>query len=414
VQYEHITTGQHLRDFCELVASAPVVALDTEFVSEDSYEPDLCLIQLAAAGRLAIVDPLAVDDLSPLWELLTADGRETLVHAGREEFRFLLRHARKPPARWFDVQIAAGLVGMEYPASYSTLASKLLGKTIRKDETRTDWRRRPLSPRQLEYALLDVADLEAIRQVLHERLAALRRLHWLEEELAGWQQTLMQQQSEERWQRLAGIGGLSARSLAIVRELAIWRDAEAQHRNQPPRRILRDDLLIEIAKRQTADPKRIRALRGMERGDMQRHVPRIARCVERALALKESELPHLPRRKARPQLSLLGQFLSTALGSICRKAQVAPALAGTAQDVRDLVAWRLGVGQFDPGEVPLLARGWRAEVVGQVIDQLLRGELAIRISDPLHEEPLVFDRLSAPPAIRDAQPPAVPRDTDPA
>lgn len=320
MQYEHITTGQHLRDFCALISPAPVVAFDTEFVAEDRYQPELCLIQLAAAGRLAIVDPLAVQDLSPLWELLTADGRETLVHAGREEFRFVWRHAGRPPARWFDVQIAAGLIGLEYPASYSTLAARLLGKTISKDETRTDWRRRPLSPRQLEYALLDVADLEAIRRVLHRQLQAMGRLHWLEQELADWQQALLAQEREERWQRLSGIGGLAPRALAIVRELFAWRDAEAQRRNQPARRILRDDLLLEIAKRQTADPRRIRALRGMERGEMQQHVPRIARCVERALALKEHELPRLPRRKARPQLNLLGQFLSTALGSICRKA----------------------------------------------------------------------------------------------
>jgi ribonuclease D len=392
VRYDHITTGQHLRDFCASVADAPIVAFDTEFVSEDSYQPELCLIQLAAQGQLAIVDPLAFEDLSPLWELLTAAGRETLVHAGREEFRFLLKHAPRRPAAWFDVQIAAGLIGLEYPASYGTLSARLLGKPISKDETRTDWRRRPLTQRQLEYALLDVADLEAIRNVLHERLRELGRQAWLTDELAEWQAELVAFENGERWQRLSGISGLAPRPLAIVRELSNWRDAEAQRRNMPPRRILRDDLLIELAKRQTADPKRIRAVRGMERGDIQRHLPRIAECVERALSLKDQELPRLPRKNTRPQLNLLGQFLSTALGSICRSAEVAPSLAGTAQDVRDLIAYRLKLGGFDNGDVPLLARGWRAEVVGQVIDHLLAGDLAIRIADPLAEEPLTFDR----------------------
>src|SRR5438067_1301632 len=186
VQYDFITSDQHLRDYCQAIAAAPVVAFDTEFVSEHSYQPELCLIQLAAEGRLAIVDPLEVQDLSPLWELLTAPERETLVHAGREEYRFLLRHAGRPPARWFDVQIAAGLIGMEYPASYGTLSARLLGKTISKDETRTDWRRRPLTERQLEYALLDVADLEAIRDVLHSRLNELGRTAWVASELAEW------------------------------------------------------------------------------------------------------------------------------------------------------------------------------------------------------------------------------------
>ena len=392
MQYDLITTGEHLERFCRSIAEAPIVAFDTEFVSEDSYQPELCLVQLAAEGRRAIVDPLEIQDLAPLWRLLTEPGRETLVHAGREEFRFCLRYAGKRPHRWFDVQIAAGLIGLEYPASYGNLAGRLLGKNLSKDETRTDWRRRPLTERQLQYALQDVADLEAIRGVLHARLAKLGRLDWLEDELAAWQQDLEDFESGERWQRIGGLAGLSPRGLAVVRELWHWRDEEARRRDCPARRVLRDDLVIELAKRQTADVKRIRAVRGMERGDLQRYLPKIAEAVDRALKLENQDMPRLDRKPTRPQLNLLGQFLSTALGSICRSAEVAPSLAGTAQDVRDLIAYRLNLGGFAPGEVPLLASGWRAEVVGQVIDHLLAGDLAIRIADPLAEEPLEFER----------------------
>ena len=392
MQYELITTEPQLRDFCEGIRTASVVAFDTEFVSEDSYQPELCLVQIAAAGHLAIVDPLELTDLAPLWQLLTEPGRETLVHAGREEFRFCLRYAGRRPHRWFDVQLAAGLIGMEYPASYGNLAGRLLGKSLDKGETRTDWRRRPLTERQLQYALQDVADLEAMRNVLHLRLSKLGRLAWLEEELATWQTDLEAFEAGERWQRMGGVSGLSPRSLAIVRELWLWRDSEAQRRDCPARRVLRDDLIIELAKRQTADVKRIRAVRGMERGDLARYLPKIGECVERAVALKDAELPRLERKSTRPQLNLLGQFLSTALGSICRSAEVAPSLAGTAQDVRDLIAYRLNLGGFAPGELPLLASGWRAEVVGQVIDHLLAGDISIRIADPLADEPLEFER----------------------
>lgn len=394
MQYDLITTDQHLRDFCDVIRAAPVVAFDTEFVSEDSYQPELCLIQLAAAGKQAIVDPLEIKDLAPLWQLLTDPGRETLVHAGREEFRFCLKHAGRRPHRWFDVQIAAGLIGMEYPASYGNLAGRLLGKSLDKGETRTDWRRRPLTEHQLQYALQDVADLEAIRNVLHVRLSKLGRLPWLEEELATWQTDLEAFEAGEKWQRMGGVSGLAPRSLAIVRELWLWRDNEAQRRDCPARRVLRDDLIAELAKRQTADVKRIRAVRGMERGDLARYLPKIGQAVERALSYPESELPRLERKSTRPQLNLLGQFLSTALGSICRSAEVAPSLAGTAQDVRDLIAFRLKLGGFEPGEIPLLASGWRAEVVGQVIDHLLVGDLSIRIADPLADEPLEFERRS--------------------
>lgn len=391
MRYEYITSHQHLRDFCEVIASAEIIAFDTEFVSEDTYLPELCLLQIAADGHLAIVDPLEFSDLSPFWELLAQPGKETLVHAGREEFRFCMRAIGRRPNCWFDVQLAAGLIGLEYPASYGTLVQKLLGKTLAKDETRTDWRKRPLSQRQIEYGLQDVVDLQSVRSVIYSRLQELGRVEWALSELKNWQDEMERAETGERWRRIGGLSGLSPRSLAIIRELWNWRDAEGERRNIPTRRILRDDLLIELAKRQTADPKRMRAVRGMERGEVLRYLPKIGACVERALSLREDELPQPERRSSRPQLNLLGQFLSTALGSICRSAQVAPNLAGTAQDVRDLVAYRLNLGGFAPGEKPLLATGWRAEVVGTVIDHLLAGDLAIRIADPLDNEPLVFE-----------------------
>ena len=391
VQYDHVTTDQQLRDLCGQLAEADIIAFDTEFVSEDTYQPELCLIQVAARGKLAVIDPYAVKDQSPFWDLLTAGPRETLVHSGREEFRFCLRETGRRPASWFDIQIAAGLVGLEYPASYGTLAYKVLNKTLAKGETRTDWRRRPLSQRQLEYALQDVLDLEAIRWKLYEQLDKLGRVTWLEAELLDWQTDIEESERGEKWRRIGGLAGMSRRSLAVVRELWSWRDAEAQRRDIPARRILRDDLLLELAKRQTADMKRIRVVRGMEWGNVQKHLPAISEQIEKAMALSDSKLPHLERRVSRPQLNLLGQFLSTALGSICRTANVAASLAGTAQDVRDLIAYRLNLGGFVDGEIPILARGWRAEVVGNVIDHLLSGDLSIRITDPLAEEPLAFE-----------------------
>jgi ribonuclease D len=329
VQYENITNERELKDFCEVISSAPIVAFDTEFVSEDTYTPELCLVQVAAGGRLAIIDPLVVQDLSAFWNLVTEPGRETLVHAGREEFRFCLRATGKRPHRWFDVQLAAGLIGMEYPASYGTLTQRLLGKSLSKDETRTDWRRRPLSAKQLEYALQDVADLEAMRNILRDRLEKLGRLSWLESELEDWQVQIEQYEAGERWQRVGGISGMSPRSLAVVREIWNWRDSEAQRRNIPPRRILRDDLIVELAKRKSSDVRSIRALRGLERGDIQKHIPKIAESVERALKLSDADLPRPDRHPSRPQLNLLGQFLSTALGSICRRASVAASMVGT-------------------------------------------------------------------------------------
>ncbi len=388
VKYEYLATDRAVRDYCAQIAAAPRIAFDTEFVSEDRYHPELCLVQVAAQGRLAVMDPLAVSDLTPFWRLLAAAGHTTIVHAGREEFRFVRRAIGARPADLFDIQIASGLVGLDYPAAYGTLLQKLLGRSLSKGETRTNWRRRPLSKRQLEYALQDVLHLESLHCCLVERLEQLGRRAWLSEELATWQCELEREETTERWQRVSGISGLSRRQLAILHELWRWRDRQARARDMPPRRVLRDDLLIELARRASADPQQIRAVRGMDWRRLQRSIPEIAESIARGLNVPDDACPNTGPKAPRPQYNLLGQFLATAVASMARRAQVAPGLIGSVQDVRDLIAYHLGNGDSEP---PLLATGWRAEVVGQVVNRLLDGALAIRITDPNSEQPLSFE-----------------------
>jgi ribonuclease D len=199
--------------------------------------------------------------------------------------------------------------------------------------------------------------------------------------------------SEERWRRVSGNSGLDPRSLAIVHELWKWREDEARRRDQPVRRVLRDDLIVELAKRQTADVKRIRAVRGMERGDLARRLEQIASCIERAMARPAEQCPPRHPRQATPQLSVLGQFLFAALGSVCREANLAPNLVGGPNDIRDWIGWRLsGDDNRKSGHVPKLAAGWRAEFVGRLFDDLLSGKTAIRIGDPAAEHPLILER----------------------
>lgn len=394
MQYESITTESQLAGFCEAIDSAPNIAFDTEFVSEDTFRPQLCLIQVAAAGKLAVIDPLSVPNVDPFWRLLADPKHLSIVHAGREELRFSLRSIGQRPGRLFDTQIAAGLIGLEYPAAYSTLIAKLLGKSLPKGETRTDWRIRPLSRRQIEYALQDVAYLEELQSVLQAHLAQLDRQSWLDAEMSAWQAHVEAADSDERWRRVSGISNLGPRALAIVRELWRWREQEAQQRDQPAKRVLRDDLIVELARRQTADPKRIRALRGMSYRGIQRHISVLAEHIQQALNLPAESCPGSSfQRSARSQLNLLAQFLATALGSICRSAQVAPSIVGTTQDVRDLIAYHLEIDGFTRDNPPELARGWRAQVVGQVINHLLDGQLCIRITDPLSDQPLGIESL---------------------
>jgi ribonuclease D len=329
-----------------------------------------------------------VPDLTPFWQLTATAGRTSIVHAGREEFRFCRRAIGARPADLFDTQIAGGLVGSEYPAAYGTLLQKFLGQSLGKGETRTNWRRRPLTKRQLEYALQDVLYLEPLYHCLSERLQQMGRRTWLSEELSAWQLQLEHEETTERWRRVSGISGLSRRQLAILYELWRWRDRQARARDIPARRVLRDDLMLELSRRASADEQRIRAVRGMDWRKLQRSVPEIAACIAAGLNVPDDECPNSGPKTTRPQYNLLGQFLSTAVSSMARAANVAPGLVGSVQDVRDLIAYHLGYRDQD---TPALAQGWRSEVVGQVVDRLLDGALAIRITNPSSDQPLSFE-----------------------
>jgi ribonuclease D len=392
MQYHNITTDEQLQQYCRELAGHPRVAFDTEFVSEHTFRPVLCLIQVAANGELAAIDALAVTDLTPFWNTLAAEGRTTIVHSGRSEVEFSIQAIGRPPAGLFDVQIAAGLIGVEYPAGYANLLSKVLGLKVKKHETRTDWRRRPLSKKQLEYALSDALHLEPLYETLAKRLVELGRLEWMEEEMSTWRTELEKALSHERWRRVSGHSGLDARALAILRELYKWRETEAHRRNQPARRVLRDDLLIELAKRGSADPKQIQALRGMERGDLARRMDAISACITKALAMPEEEWPVRLPAEQMPQLSVLGQFLFAALGSLCRQSQLAPALVGTPNDIRELIVQR--THQVKSKKTPRLAKGWRAQFVGELFNELLDGQIAVRVTAPGEESPLSFERMT--------------------
>ena len=321
---------------------------------------------------------------------MASAGHTTVVHAGREEFRFCRRSSGARPANLFDIQIAAGLIGLDYPAAYGTLLQKLLGESLGKGETRTNWRRRPLHKRQLDYALQDVVYLEPLYDRIVAKLDEMGRRGWLEDELVAWQDQQEQEETTERWRRVSGISGLSRRQLAILHELWRWRDTQARARDIPSRQVLRDDLMLELARRASDDEQQIRAVRGMDWRKLQRSIPEIAECITRGLNLPDEHCPSSGPKTPRPQYSLLGQFLATAVNSMARAAHVAPGLIGSVQDVRDLIAHHLGHGGQD---VPALAQGWRSEVVGQVVDRLLDGDLAIRITDPNSNQPLSFEPL---------------------
>ncbi len=388
LQYEHITNDDQLEDFCQRARSSNIIGFDTEFVSENRYRPELCLIQAATDDEIAVIDTLAIRDPMPFWKLLVEGDHVTIAHAAREEFLFCFRACQGRPKNLFDIQLAAGMVGMEYPASYGNLISRLMGENIDKGETRTDWRRRPLSSRQMNYAVQDVVYLERMRNVLLEQLTQLGRVDWLIQETNIWMNHLERTETEPQWRRVAGISSLSRAALAVVKEVWIWRNEEARARNRSPKRILPDDLIVALAKRGTSDIAGMKAIRGMENRISPGALRPISAAIQRALDLPSDQYPaKMPRAKTM-NLGLLGQFLTTALNTVCKTSKIAPGLVATSQDLRQLAAWKLGMVKLE--EKPDLAKGWRAEIVGQTIEKILNGEAAIRVQNPKSDQPLMI------------------------
>lgn len=389
-----ITDPQELDELCRRLQTPEEIGIDTEFVSEDTFYPELCLIQVATRDEMAVIDAIALPDLTPFWQVLTAGEHVTVLHAGREELNFMLRAVGKLPRSVIDVQLAAGFCSNEYPSAYGSLVNKFLGHRPAKGEQRTDWRQRPLTNAQIKYALEDVRHLLPLYDRLVKILNKRERRAWFDQEMANWQDEVVDASNRMDWRRVSGIGKLGPQGLAIVRELWHWRYEEAQRRNRPQRRVLRDDLIVEMAKRKVDSPQRVMAIRGLERGVLKKKADELAACVRRGLESPVERESSGGRRPAPPQLNLLAQFLAPALASVCRHVEVAASMVGTASDVRELVAHRLGYHREEEDKVPMLARGWRAELVGKLIEDLLDGKKSIRITNAKHADPLAFDDIA--------------------
>jgi ribonuclease D len=388
LNYESINTADQLQQYCEKIAQCPLIAFDTEFVSEDSYRPHLCLIQVAAGDELAIIDPVQIEQTEPFWQVLTTPGRIVIAHAAREEARFCYRFTGKPISGLFDTQLAAGFVGMEYPASLGTLVQRLVNKTLPKGETRTNWSRRPLTPDQITYALQDVTDLMEMYQKLLAMAQKLDRQDWLCEETEVFQQKVIDAETRENWRRVSGSSGLNPRQLEAVRQLWLWRENRARDMDRLPRRVLRDDLIVELARRGLTDEHKIKSIRGMERRGFSDHYGDIAAAVQTALDTADADLPRRPRGSRRVVSPMLSQFLSTSIACISRQHNLAPPIVGNADDVRELLGYELDRRKDDP--TPSLLQGWRGDIVGKTFRRLLAGELAIRVADVKESQPLEF------------------------
>jgi ribonuclease D len=386
-----IVSQSEFNDLCAHIREMREVAFDTEFVSEFTYRPELCLLQFATRERSAAVDPYEVRDLSPWWEIMTDPSITVVIHGGREEVRFCVNLADQPPPNIVDIQIAEGLRSPSFPLGYTALVQRVVGVRISGKETRTDWRRRPLTDAQIEYALEDVQHVLAIWDRQRADLVKRNRLDWSTSEFQRMVDEVAGERTRENWRRIPGLQRLNQRELAVLRELYQWRDQESQVKDRPARKTLRDDLLIELAKRQPRTTEDVVATRDMNRSDYRRVAGDIVAAVQNGLKLPNTELPAVEKAEHKDEEHVLSQLLAIALANLCLQESVAMQLVGSGADLRHLVRWHV-YGEQD-GEPPRLMQGWRAEVCGELFKEVLDGKIAFRVADPHSEHPLKFVRL---------------------
>ncbi|HTU21346.1 MAG TPA: HRDC domain-containing protein [Gemmataceae bacterium] len=390
---EIVTHPEDLAACCVELAKCEHFGFDTEFVGEDTYHPSLCLVQVATPDCLYLIDPLTAGPLDAFWQLVVDPARVVVVHAGREEVRLCRLWTGHTPGNLFDLQLAAGLAGLAYPLGHGTLVHQVLGVQMTKGETLTEWRHRPLTSGQIRYAFDDVRYLLPVWRRLSARLEKGARLDWAKEEFVRLAANAAPDEpATEKWRKLRGLGSLDRRRLAIVRALYNWREETAARTNRPTRAIVRDDLIIEIARRNPARERDLQVVRGLPRRDLDAIVETVTEA--RNLPLEACPIV-FGREQDPPQLALVANVLTAVLGDVCARLGLAANLVASSNDVKLLVRARLA-GQPLPSE-SLLTAGWRSAHILPELLAVLDGRRLLRIADIQAEAPLAYtDALNLP------------------
>jgi ribonuclease D len=371
-----ISETAELREFCSTLAQAKFVTVDTEFMRERTYWPILCLIQLGGPDDAAAVDALAEGlDLSPVYELMRNEAVLKVFHAARQDLEIFHKNMGAMPKPVFDTQVAAMVCGFGDQAAYDTLAAKLAKAHIDKSSRFTDWSRRPLSERQLQYAIADVTHLRVVYEKLQAKLQKNSRAEWLIEEMQLLTDpATYDTEPLESWRRLKPRNP-SQKLLRVLRELAAWRESEAQRLDIPRSRVLRDESILEIAAHAPTDAEQLARTRGLSRGMVEgKQGAAILAAVQRGLESKddvESDRQNNGQRIVAPPA--VTDMLKVLLKLKCDLEGVAPKLIASSREVELIAA-------DDNADVPAL-QGWRREIYGADALKLKHGRLGLVIRD---------------------------------
>jgi len=368
----YIDTPTELERLCRQIEGSDWLAVDTEFLRESTYFPQFCLLQIASTDHTACIDPLAIEDLDPLFEILYNPGITKVFHSGRQDMEIFYNLRGCLPGPVFDTQIAAPLMGFNEQIGYAALVSEVLGVDLGKAHTRTDWSQRPLSQAQINYASDDVIYLGQVYLKMREQLSSLERLDWLIGDFAALlDSNLYQNPPEKAWKRIRAAQRLNGESLSILQALAHWREETAHSSNRPRNWIIKDEVLVCIARLKPSQTEDLKTLRGLHERTLKRHGEQICHRVAQARK-KPPEFPdiHLKSSRKTPQQEALVQLLTGVVHQRALETSLGSATLAPKKDLEKLV-------EGDPDNK--LMSGWRKSMIGDELLSLLQGEKRISV-----------------------------------
>lgn len=370
----YISTYEELSAFCERAARFNAIAVDTEFLRERTYHPRLCLVQVATPDECVVIDVIAIDNLAPLAILMRDEGTVKVFHACSQDMEVLNYTLGALPAPIFDTQIAAAFLGERMQTSYNGMVHAFCGVTLPKSESLTDWSRRPLTSEQIEYALDDVRYLIKAYDVIMERLDESGRASWVLDEIKPLtDRSHYVVDRRVAFKRVKRVNSLTRRQLAVARELAAWREARAEYSNIPRKWLMSDEVLIALSKRPPHDAASLRRVRGTEQLS-DADVAGALSVIARGESCPADKYPFIARthKPASPELESVIDLMYALIRLVGERSGVATAMIASRDDLVDYVD--------HPQDSPL-REGWRFELVGTLIDDLLNGDIGLTVKD---------------------------------
>ena len=369
-----VETNEQLAEVCQLLSQQDWIAIDTEFMREKTYYPELSLVQIGIPDGCWCIDPLAVSDLNPLIDLLTNRKVLKLFHAASQDIELLYYLCKEAPGPVFDTQIAASMLGYGDQMGYANLVQEVLGITLEKTQSRTDWSRRPLTEAQLSYAADDVIYLWQLYEKIRQSLESKGRLEWLTPDFEQLESLdNFQLGRDALLKKVKGQQRLKPRQLAIAREIAIWREKRSQHINKPRKWVMSDDILCDISKQTPDTLEKLGHIRGIHDNLVKHHGKDILNAIQTGLSLPAEELPRPPKRKKLSrEHSVIIDTLNGLLSYAANKADISPTQLANRKDLEKYL-------QGD-SKIPLM-QGWRYQLAGKLIEEFLSGNLRLGIED---------------------------------